>query len=72
MRIVNCCRTPIYYAIITRLDASVMIGKKSIYLRCNCRYILFLGIPKGKFGTLLCVQSVVCYTFTDGAGVKIY
>ena len=32
----------------------------------------FLGIPKGKFGTLLCVQSVVCYTFADGAGVKMY
>ena len=31
----------------------------------------FLGNPKGTFGTLLCLQSVVCYTFADGAGVKI-
>ena len=46
--------------------------KKSIYLRRDCRYILFLGNPKGTFGTLLCLQSVVCYTFADGAGVRIF
>ena len=52
--IVNLRANNIYYVIITRLDASVMIRKKSIYLRRNCRYILFLGNPKGTFGTLLC------------------
>ena len=52
-------------------DASVMIRKR-VY---NCAVIAdiysFLGNPKGTFGTLLCLQSVVCYTFADGADVKI-
>ena len=46
--------------------------EKRVY---NCAVIAdiysFLGNPKGTFGTLLCLQSVVCYTFADGAGVKI-
>lgn len=62
----------IYYAIITRLDAFVVIRKKNIYLCRDADIYSFLRDSKGNIWHTLCVQSVECYTFADGAGVKMY
>ena len=35
-------------------------------------YTLFKGIQRERLAHFFALQSVVCYTFADGAGVKIY